>query len=102
NLDLVASQRSPAPADLLLLERFAEKTGDNVWRLDRGKSLTALEEGLTIRELRDYLHARCVEELPQTVEVFLDDLEQKGGQLTDRGLGRRVECADSVVARRLA
>lgn len=100
NRDVVAT-RAPGPGDVLLLERFAERTSEAVWRLEAGKVLEAVEQGLTTGELREFLAARCQDGLPHTVEVFLDDLEARAGQLADLGAARLIGCQDPVVARTL-
>jgi hypothetical protein len=102
NLDVVVSRPPPDPSERLLLERFAEQTSDVVWKLTRDKALSAIEEGMPMRDLVEFLQARNGEPLPQTVEVFLDDLRRRAGQLRDAGLVRRIECADAETARLLA
>jgi hypothetical protein len=98
NLDVVAAGQRPSAADLLLLERFAERRSDSVWRLDRTRALAALEQGLSIAELRDFLVAKSSEPLPQTADVFLGEIEARAGALKDAGLVRRIECADAPTA----
>jgi hypothetical protein len=102
NLDVVASERMPPPADLLFLDRFTERRSDAVWHLSRDNTLAAVEQGLTVAELREFLAARSQGPLPQTAEVFLDDLEARASQLEDLGAARLMVCKDPVVARTLA
>ena len=40
--------------------------------------------------------------LPRTVEVFLDDLTEKAGQLEDLGIARLIACASAHVAQLIA
>ena len=102
NLDVAAIAPPLSPADVLLLERFAERQSDAVWHLSTAKILAAVEEGLTVAELRDFLSAKNQAALPQTVETFLADLEQKAGKLEDLGSARLIACADAHLARLLA
>jgi hypothetical protein len=103
NLDVVAPDRAPPPADVLLLERFAERRSEAVWHLSKEKTLQAVEQGMEVGELREFLASRNkAGDLPQTVATFLADLEEKAGQLTDLGAARLIECRDAVVARTLA
>jgi hypothetical protein len=102
NLDVVATDVPLSPGDVLLLERFAERQSEAVWHLQASKLLEAVEGGLTVGELKDFLAARSPGPLPQTVEVFLADLAHKAGQLEDQGTARLVACADAHVARVLA
>lgn len=101
NRDLVAAEGKLPPADRLFLERFAERTADAVWRLTPGSILEAVEKGLSVREMQEFLTAKSSEPLPQTVEVFLQDLAHKAGQLVDSGTARLIACADAHVAQLL-
>jgi len=102
NLDVVASDRPPDPADVLLLNRVGVRTSDSVWRLDRAKVLAAVEGGLGIAELGEFLAAGGHGPLTQTVRVLLADLEERAGRLRDLGTARLIECADAETARLLA
>jgi hypothetical protein len=101
NLEVVARQPPLAAADRLLLDRFAEPQSEAVWRRTADKILSVLEAGGSLEELAEFLTARSAAPLPQTVQVFLDDLKQRAGQLRDLGLARLVECADAAVAQLL-
>ncbi len=83
NLDVVAADRQLTPADILFLDRFLERASEGVWRLSKEKALAVVEQGLAIAELKQYLTARNDGPLPQTVQVFLDDLEDKAGQIEE-------------------
>jgi Helicase conserved C-terminal domain len=102
NRDVVAGERPLSAGDVLLLDRNAERTSEAVWRLDAPRILQAVEQGLSVRELLDFLTARSAEPLQQTVSVFLDDLAAKAGQLEDLGTARLIQCADAQVADLLA
>jgi hypothetical protein len=102
NLDVVAKRPPLDAADRLVLERFAEQQSDAVWRLTAAKILSVLEQGGSLDELTEFLAARAAAPLPQTVQVFLDDLRRRAGQLRDLGLARLVECADAALAQMLA
>jgi hypothetical protein len=102
NLDVVVTDPPLGPADRLLLERFAEQTSDAVWHLGPAKVLAAVEEGLTVAELREFLAGKSKEPLPHTAEVFLDDLASRAGQLEDLGAARLIACKDAQVATLLA
>jgi hypothetical protein len=100
NLDVVA-ERPLSPADVLLLERFAEKQGEVVWHLSPARTLDAVAEGLRVSELKEFLTAKSANPLPHTVEVFLEDVEARAEQLRDLGTARMVECRDGHVAQLL-
>jgi hypothetical protein len=73
-----------------------------VWHLSRDRVLAAVEQGLTVGELREFVASKSQDPLPHTVAVFLDDLEEKAGLLENLGAARLVACKDAVVARTLA
>src|SRR5262249_33724136 len=98
NLDVVAADRPPSAADVLFLERFSERRSESVWHLSRDKVLAAVEHGLEVGELKEFLASRGEGPLPQTAEVFLADLEGKAGELEDLGAARLVLCKGAVVA----
>jgi hypothetical protein len=102
NRDVVAGDKPLSPADVLFLEQFAERQSEAVWHLEASKILEAVEQGLSAGELKEFLAARSQEPLPQTVDVFLDDLESKTGQLEDHGTARLIVCKDAVGAQTLA
>jgi hypothetical protein len=64
--------------------------------------VTGQGEWVSVAELADFLAAKSPEPLPQTVTVFLRDLQRKAGQLADQGSARLIACADATVARLLA
>jgi hypothetical protein len=102
NRDVVAADRPLGPGDVLFLDRFAERTSEAVWHLEAAKVLQAVEQGLAVQELKEFLEARSQGPLPQTVEVFLEDVTARAGQLEDLGVARLVACVDGNVAQLLA
>ena len=91
----------PDPGDALFLDRVAERTSDRVWRLDREKILAAVEDGLELDELSDFLQARSAEPIPATVATLLADLKDRAGRLRNKGTVHMIECADAETARLL-
>lgn len=98
NLDIVLVGKDSDPADLLVLDRFAERTSDSVWRLERAKILAAVEGGFDLDEFTTFLTARSRDPIPQTVNVFLDDAKARAGQLRDLGTARMIECSSPETA----
>lgn len=92
----------PAPDERLLLETWASLESDDVWRLDRDRTLAAVEGGHAVDELRAFLAARDDQPLPETVEGFLRDVERRAQALKSRGTALLLECADAEVAERFA
>lgn len=94
---------APLTADeTLLLETYAQPEADGAWRLDRDRTLQALETGGRIDELREFLTARDEQPLPETVEGFLDATARRARALVLQGAALLIECADSALAELLA
>ena len=91
-----------SPDEKLLLNTYAEAESDDIWRLDRDKTLAAIEGGHAADELREYLAVRDDQPLPETVEGFLRNAERRARALKARGMALLIECADVEVAARLA
>ncbi|MFH9355508.1 helicase-associated domain-containing protein [Kitasatospora sp. NPDC017646] len=98
----IAALDGLAPADALLLDAFADKTGDRVWSLTHRSLLRAIDAGRDLAELRRYLEAASRHPLPQTVTTLLDDAARRLGQVRDTGPVHLIECADPAVAALLA
>ncbi len=98
NLEIAATGEPLTPADTIMLDIYAQKISDAVWRLEVSKLLSAVEEGHTVTQLREFLQARSGNELPETVNQFLADIEERGNSLRDRGQARLIECADTALA----
>ena len=90
------------PEERTLLETWANAESDDVWRLDRDRTLAAIEGGRAVDELREFLAARDDQPLPETVEGFLRDVERRARALKTQGTALLLECADTGVADRLA
>ncbi|MFI5455184.1 MAG: hypothetical protein ACHRXM_06995 [Isosphaerales bacterium] len=101
NHDVVSSELNADPADAMFLDRVADRTSDRVWRLDRDKILTAVEDGLTLDAIDAFLENHGSEPTPQTVQTFLADLREKAERLRDKGTVRMIECADAETAQML-
>jgi hypothetical protein len=102
NHEVVSTEESPDPGDTLFLQRVAEQTSHRVWRLDRERILAAVEDGLDVGEVSEFLEARTAEPIPATVATLLADLQDRAGRLRDKGTVHMIECADAETARLLA
>jgi hypothetical protein len=101
NSDIVASAGA-TPGDLLMLERFSTRVSDFVWRLESIKLLEAVEQGLGLSDIVAFLMAKAGGALPQNVSVSLREMEQRIGQLADRGPARLIEVQDPILAQLIA
>ncbi len=82
----------------LLLERLAEAISEGVYQLQREKILTALETGLTLEAINDFLTSKSAHPLPQTVRVFLDDIQRNSRALKESGSAVLFQTTDAALA----
>jgi hypothetical protein len=101
NHDVASPELSPDPAEALFLDKIADRTSDRIWRLDREKIMTAVEDGLTIGAISEFLENHSSEPIPRTVHTLLADLRDQAERLRDKGTVRMIECADAETARML-
>ncbi len=101
NLEVVSVEPLPV-ADVIVLETYAERTGDKVWTLRREKFLTAIESGRPPDEIVRFLAARSHADLPAAVASFFEDAAARARKLRDLGPARIVACEDAAVAVLLA
>ena len=98
NLEITAIGAELERADRIALDTYALPVSDLVWQLNKLKLLTAIQEGRPIAEVREFLDARSIGTIPDTVIRFLDDIEQQAAKLQDRGPARLIECSDAALA----
>lgn len=101
NLDVVETGDGVTFSDRIALERYAHRTADRVWRLDRARLLATAEEGESIADVRAFLEARTATPLPPTVISLLEDVADRTGRFVDRGAMRVIECADPALVLQL-
>jgi hypothetical protein len=85
-------------ADVLLLDTFAENTGDQVWRLDPPRILDAEAAGRGMNELIAFLESASGAEFPEPVETFFAELTARANATQDLGPARLIGCADPGLA----
>ena len=88
--------------EVFMLENWATQESGTTWRLDRQKSMLALERGFDGQQLIDFLQARDEQPLPQQVEVFVRTNQKQGQALRLVGTSLLLECADGHIARKIA
>jgi hypothetical protein len=89
-------------SDRLVLELYLDSISDRVWKFNPEKILASAEAGHTIAQLREFLIARSGEALPQPVEQFLTDLEERTQSLKSQGTALLLECANPALAALIA
>lgn len=101
-LQLTVTHGSLDAEEAMILDGWAVKEADGVWRLDRQKILAAIGRGRELAELRAFLHARDEQTLPESVEALLRDCEARGRALKPVGSALLIECRDAEAAALIA
>jgi len=89
---------TPTVEERMLLETWASSVEDNSWRLDKPKSIAAIEKGHDIAALRTFLAARDNQDLPDAVEAFIRSCQKQGKALTAVGSALLLQCVDEETA----
>jgi len=102
NLEIAAIGDGLEQWDRLALDAYATSISDLVWKLDPGKLLSAVDQGRSVEEVREFLQARSGAPLPDTVTRLLDDSAGRSVRVHDRGMARLVECDEPTLAALIA
>ena len=100
-LALVHGREIPV-ADRCTLELFAKPKGDFLWRLDKKCILKHVENGGSIEELKNFLNNKTDGVIPETVNVFLRDIEKKLCAIKGRCNAVLIELDDETTASLIA
>ena len=101
NRDVVASAPLGA-GDVLRLGQFTTQSSDHVWKLDSMAILKALETGDSVAAMVDFLKAKGGGSLPEPIERFFAEIEERAARLTDAGPARLLEVKDAATAHLIA
>ncbi|WP_083761380.1 helicase-associated domain-containing protein [Nitrosococcus halophilus] len=102
NLELVVMGHSLPPAEAFFLDTYADRRSEAVWKLNQAKLLAVTEQGRNVGALRQFLENHSIKSLPETVDRFLADVEERTHRLRDQGMARLIECADPALAALIA
>ena len=102
NLEIAAIGNDLEQGDRLALDTYAVKVSDLVWKLEASKLLSAMEQGRSVAEIREYLEARSGVPLPDTVVQLIKDSDERSVRVHDRGMARLVECDEPSLAALIA
>ena len=98
NMEITLLSETTASSDALFLDRFCKKISERVWRIEMMKLLQAVEEGVDIQSIVDFLASRNPWDLPQPVVIFFEDARKRAKSLRDMGDARLIECSDRALA----
>ncbi len=98
NMEIVVCDSALTATEQYSLEMFAEQTSDMVWQVSKEKILLNIEQGNSIVKLIKFIETHCENELPETVQVFLNDIGRKIKSILSISDAFLVKCNDSVTA----
>jgi len=98
NLEIAAVAPDISPAEVAMLDLYAVRKGERVWRLDRGRMLDHLESGGTMEDVTRFLGAHAADGVPETVTAFLTDVGAKASAVRGVVNAVLVEFADAATA----
>jgi hypothetical protein len=106
NLDIVVTDPGRImPAERAFLERIGTAESQDVYRLSRDQVLEATQHGLSVEQIKAFLAGKSglpEAQLPQTVRVFFQDLQQRLGALREGGKMLMLEGDDPYILTELA
>ncbi len=103
NLELTLLQHHDLPAlHRVRLEQYALPKSDYVWALDRQLILERLEAGTPVKQVREFLTTYGENELPDTVEAFLNDLDRRSAAVKASSEAILIEIRDKETAALIA
>lgn len=93
---------TPSAEEILLLDTWCIKVEENSWQLDKAKIMAALERGMKITELSDFLRQREEQPLPESVEALMNQCAKNIGALKSIKPALLIECIDRDIATSIA
>jgi hypothetical protein len=102
NLEIVASGTGLNISEALVLDLYAQRISDQIWRLDLERLLTAIEDGHQVAELKQVLEQNSGEPLPASVQDYLKTAADKAQAFRDLGEAKLIECTSSHLATLIA
>jgi hypothetical protein len=98
NLLVTVESGALSPEESLLLQNWAELLQPGSWRLDREITISSIEKGHDIAELKRFLEKQNDHALPESVLNFLQLCTRNGKALKTTGSAILVECRDNQTA----
>ncbi|MDQ1815479.1 hypothetical protein RBA41_19445 [Massilia sp. CCM 9210] len=98
SLQISVTGGSLSADESLLLENWANRESAQLWRLDREKTMIAVERGQDTAPLEAFLRSRDSQPLPVQVEAFLRACNKGGKAMQVMGSSLLIECVDAETA----
>ena len=94
----VAGVQQLLPGDMSMLELFAQRLSEHLWRIDRQLILDYLEFGGSLDDILRFLGENATEGIPDTIRVLFADLTAKADAVVHAEEAWLVEFQDPSVA----
>jgi hypothetical protein len=98
NLHVAQTGGDLSADDMLVLDTWADRETDLLWRLSREKTMAAIERGHDAAQLEAFLQARDSQPLPVQVEGFLRTCMRQGKAMKVVATTLLIECVDAGIA----
>jgi hypothetical protein len=93
--------RAPEPGELLLLDRYAERTAELSWMLSAESVLGAMEQGQDPGVFLEFLAQRSESPLGAAADDFFTEIQNRKAALRDGGSALLLHCSDAGLVRLL-
>lgn len=87
---------------LQVLDTWAVQLPDDLWRLDRAKTLVALDKGYDMQTLQAFLQHHATHALPDSVAAFVAECQANAKAVITSGAATLLTCCDTATAQRIA
>jgi hypothetical protein len=91
-----------SPAELIVIDTWAEAVEPGTWRADPARALVAVEAGRDPAEFATFLQERDSQPLPPTMHSFLRAAAENGNALKRQGDAVLFQCRDAATSAMLA
>ena len=98
NLEIIVTGKKLNASEELILNLYAERLSESVWKLTEAQLLKAINSGHQLADFEAFLLKLAQNSLPDTVKQLFTDLTVRVNSLTKRGTGIIIDCQDSTLA----
>jgi hypothetical protein len=96
NLEITILGHAIPSADRLFLEKIADMKSERTWALSREKILIAIESGMGLEQITDFLMTRNnADAFPHAVDTFFSDIGERITRFCFVEDGKIIECSDA-------
>ncbi len=98
SLHIKLTTGKPSAEDQLVLDTWATQEAEGSWKLDKVKTILALERGYDIAVLETFLQGKDDQLLPETVEGFINKCRKQSRAIKQVAVSLLLECSSEEIA----